>query len=234
MKYKTLCMLFISLAFFVTKSNAGIIYESANLGTMGDIGSYIGSDQFVGSRFSINSAYEVTGFGGHLLTNFGSVWGAIIALPDSSSSSLPSFYPNSIEQHAIVYGLFDTNGTAVDTRVNTNILLDAGDYALIFGGSGWFGATGDGSMAISGNGMMGYYDSGQISSATASYFHTNSEYVNGSWEVQGWQHSNELYSAAPRFVIEGNSVSVNEPATLSLFLLAVMFVNSRSRKRSSS
>ena len=232
MKFKSLLVLLVSLTFFVTKANAGIIHESANLGTMGDFGVGLDQDQFIASRFSIESTYEVTAFGGHFLTTFGSVWGAIVALPDSSSTSFPEFAPGSIEQHAITYALFDTNGIATDASASTDITLEAGDYALIFGGSGWFGATGSGSMAISGSDIMGqHYDSGQVSAPNASYFIAYSEYVNNGWELQGWREDNALYAAAPRFVIEGNAASVDEPATFSMFLLAFMFAGSRLRKR---
>jgi hypothetical protein len=225
MKFKSLSILLVTLSFFVTKVNAGIIYESANLAIMTDIGVSVGSDQFVGSRFSIDSTYDVTAFGGHMKTFFGSVWGAIVALPNSSSSSLPNFDPNSIEQHALIYGLFDTSGSAVDARVSSDITLSAGDYALIFGGSGWFGATGSAALATWGYGIG--RDNGQVATANASYLSANAD---GNGEFQGWRDSSDLYISAPRFVIEGNLVSVDEPATFSIFLLALMFIRARIRK----
>jgi len=125
---------------------ATLIYESATLGSTGQIsGLSVGSNQFLGSKFSITKTFEVSAIGGHIggLTGFGGdVFGAIVKL--SGPSALPTGSPFTGSE-VLASTVFIPDFPSSDVSVPLSVILTPGDYAIIFG-SGLFGATGGGFM----------------------------------------------------------------------------------------
>jgi len=128
----------------VSEVFADIIYESATLGPTGiDFpGNSINSGQYLGSRFSITQQVEVSEIGGHLRTQTGNIFGAIVEL----SGPLPSSFPLSAGE-VVASTVISAPGLSSDVSVPLSVTLMPGDYAIIFG-SGQFGATGFGLMTF--------------------------------------------------------------------------------------
>ncbi len=134
------------------------ILESATLGpsefggglAIGDLV----SNAILGNRFSIIERTRITAIGGHLNTfdgvnlfNRGSIWGVIIPM----SGVLPAFDASEIEANALVNAIFeDDNPSSGDLREPVSLVLNPGDYALLFGGGGLFGTTGQAIMPTNG------------------------------------------------------------------------------------
>ena len=105
------------------------------------------NNSVVGNRFSISEQTQITAIGGHLNTfsdgnlfNVGSIWGAIVSMP----GLLPSFAETDIESNALAFAIFqDSDPDSGDLREAIDLVLAPGDYALLFGGNGRFGATGE-------------------------------------------------------------------------------------------
>jgi len=198
----------------LTSSRAAIVHESATLGafTPTDFGSLILSNsQFLGSRFELTTTTQITGIGGHLF-GAGNVFGAIVAL--TGAGALPSFaIPSDIGANALASALIDVTAPSQDILVSLSVpvVLNAGWYALIFGG-GQFGAVGSGAMPANNTDFSG-----------ASYFFGNSF----SWQDGGFNNT--------RFVVQGYAVSpVPVPAALPLFgtgLAILGFAGWRKRRR---
>ena len=136
-----------------TSARADVVYESATLGPEGQyLGYSIWGQQFLGWRFSFDEATQVTGIGGHFTAEFGELFGAIVPLP--SASGLPAFPGREIESFALASTLVSGTLPSSDVLVPLSVLLDPGDYGLVFGGSdsavGWFpfGAHGIGVMLL--------------------------------------------------------------------------------------
>ncbi len=128
-----------ALAWGSRATRAEPIYESADLGwTGGGSGPGVSTTQFIGSRFHVDQAVEVTGIGGHLGSD-GTIFGALVSL--DSPTALPSGSP--IVSDPLAVTTFDAGLRSRDLVVPLSATLEPGDYALIFG-SGWFGATGTG------------------------------------------------------------------------------------------
>lgn len=116
-------------------------------------------DQWLGARFELDQTYRITDIGGHVKSSsspedFGfadrSVFAAIVPVEDSTG--FPSDTNLSEARFAIVfeapYNDFGPYPYQVpDTVIETDFVLEAGNYALMFG-SGLFGATGGGWMPM--------------------------------------------------------------------------------------
>lgn len=115
--------------------------------------------QWLGARFELDQAYRVTDIGGHVKSSsspeeFGfddrSLFAAIV--PVSESTGFPS---DMMLSEALFTTVFEAPYNDVgpypyqvpDTVIETDFVLESGDYALMFG-SGLFGATGGGWMPL--------------------------------------------------------------------------------------
>jgi len=139
-----------------------VLYESATLGPTGinggaTIGHTTTNSWQLGCRFSLTETAQITAVGGHIgnfsldnghLDPDAEIYAAIVEL--DSPSSFPSFLPSEIETHALAAVTFipgDTSASSADLRVPLSILLEPGNYALIFG-TGLFGVDGMAAMAL--------------------------------------------------------------------------------------
>jgi cysteine-rich repeat protein len=145
---------------------AGTIHESALMGTPSQGGGSSLNTQLIGSRFSVTEAVRISAIGGHIVHYTfepGLLFGAIVAL--SSPTALPSGAPfdGSTMASTTFSGLFPS----ADIRVPMDVILPPGDYAVIFGAGGHFGATGQGAMpqnntAVPGSDDQFFWSSGGL------------------------------------------------------------------------
>lgn len=201
--------------FLGTPAHATIIHESATLGATGQVfGATVWGKQFLGSRFSLAEATQVTGIGGHIAADFtgNGIFGAIVNL--SSPAALPAFPGRDIESFGLASTLFIPPRPSSDILAPLSVLLGPGHYGLVFGGADSavaffpFGATGTGVMPLNNTDLLG-----------SSYF----LFDGFRWVDGGLQNA--------RFVVEGVSVGVPEPATFALMavgLAALAFTRRRS------
>ena len=174
--------------------NNRTILESATLGPSEfggglSIGDSV-SNSIPGNRFSISERSQITAIGGHLNTydgvnlfNRGSIWGAIIPMSDF----LPAFDASEVEANALAHAIFeDDNPSSGDLREPVSLVLNPGDYALIFGGGGLFGTTGQAIMTTT----------DQVRLPGFSFFFWDGRPGNNVWRDGGTDQ-------APRFVVEG-------------------------------
>jgi len=116
-------------------------------------------DQWLGARFELDQKYRITDIGGHVKSSsspegFGfddrSVFAAIVPVYESTG------FPSDIMLSEAVFAtVFEAPYNDVgpypyqvpDTVIETEFVLEAGNYALMFG-SGLFGATGGGWMPL--------------------------------------------------------------------------------------
>lgn len=192
-----------------TASRAAIVHESASMGAIvAGGGVIINSSTFYGSRFSLTSPTQITAIGGHLIGT-GQMLATIIAL--DNATALPSFSTNDLAANAIASTVFDLPNPSQDVRVPLLTLLNAGWYALIFGGD-QSATAGSGNLPTNGT-----------DTAIASYFGNN-----GTAWIAGTINN-------PRFIVEGYTVSaVPLPAALPLFgtgLAVLGFAGWRKRRR---
>jgi hypothetical protein len=165
-----------------------LVLESATLGPQGGGGTSI--DTAVGNRFSITTRTQITAIGGHINTfsggnlgNRGSIWAAIIPL----AGALPSFDLSQVEANAVASALVeDDSFESSDFRVPIEVVLEPGDYALLFGGTGLFGSTGVALMPTAGQAALPGY----------SLIYWDGRVGNNVWRDGG---SDE----AERFIVEG-------------------------------
>ena len=175
-------------------ANADTILESATLGPSEfggglAIGGSV-NNPILGNRFSVSATTQITAIGGHLNTfddgnlfNIGSIWGAIIPM----SGFLPAFDASEIEAIALVHAIFeDDNSSSGDLREPVSLVLNPGDYALLFGGGGLFGTTGEAHMSTT----------NQVRLPGFSVFYWDGRPGNNVWRDGGTDQ-------APRFVVEG-------------------------------
>lgn len=81
MNGKILGLLAVGLLTGPVTAHAAVIYESATLGGTGVRGGFVmDRDSFIGARFSLSSATNITAIGGHLSVSRGTMFGAIVAL----------------------------------------------------------------------------------------------------------------------------------------------------------
>lgn len=163
------------------------------MGVIGQVlGTTIWGQQFLGSRFHLAQAAQVTAVGGHIAADMdppGSLFVAVVKLP--SPAGVPSFAPREIESFALASTVFTPTRPSSDILAPLSTALGAGDYALIFGGADTavnyrpFGSTGTGVMPSSNTDLPG-----------ASYFHGDA-----------WRWVDDHGSVAGlRFVVEGELV----------------------------
>jgi hypothetical protein len=132
--------------------------EITGAGTTGG-GVAVMERQWLGARFELDQAYRITDIGGHVKSSsspeeFGfedrSLFTAIV--PVLESTGFPS---DMLLSEAVFATVFEAPYNDVgpypyqvpDTVIETDFVLESGDYALIFG-SGLFGATGGGWMPL--------------------------------------------------------------------------------------
>ncbi len=179
-------------------AQAGTIYESATLGTIGHTGgSALEFGQFLGSRFTLSAVTDVTAIGGHMIEKGGdgTLWGALISM----SGLLPSFAPQDIEANALGFAILTPTSTSDEFIVPLIITLNPGDYALVFGDNSLFGTTGTGQMP--GPPLTGAVN---FPAGVGSYFFGNATASN-SWTNPG---------PPGRFVVQGTVIP--EPSTMLL------------------
>lgn len=190
-------------------THAAIIYESSTLGTTGSGGGFSLNAQYLGTRFTLDSSAHITGIGGHIVTFAGTVWGALFELPAASPSSVLGT-DSDLETNALASALFTSTGSSSDLISSVDVTLNAGDYALIFGGNGLFGSTGTGAMPGNDSNLPG-----------ASYFFRNG---GGTWNENGF--------SSARFVVEGSFSAVSAPASLVLLSLGLALLGFTRRAQS--
>lgn len=187
---------------FSVPANAALIHESATLGATGQGGGVsVDSGQFLGSRFSVSSTTNVTGIGGHLRSSqiIGNnlIFGAIITL--SSPVALPTGSPLDIGE-VLAFAAFNPGDPSSDVLVPLAVTLAAGDYALVFGSSELFGATGNGGMPS---------NNAEISGSASYFFYNGTDWLDG-----GFSNA--------RFTVDAEVSPVPLPAGLPLFLSALV------------
>ncbi len=191
-----LCVLLLC-ALLIPPATAATIYESATLGPTGQTGGgyAVNGDQFLGTRFEITEATDVTAIGGHLYGSE-SLFGAILTL--DSMSALPHGSPFDAGE-VVATVTFSPGSASSDFRTPLSVTLQPGIYAIVFG-SGQFDATGSGGMPFN--------NSDQPAAS----------YINGG-EDNWWRGG----FSQVRFVVEGDlaDATVPEPATLALAGLAL-------------
>lgn len=192
----------LALAIMPRTATAVVIHESASLGATGQMGGYnLSVDQFLGSRFSITSSFQVTNVGGHInLLDPDKIFAAIVQL--TSPTALPTGSPFA-GLELLASTAFTPNQPSSDILTPLSVQLTAGDYALIFG-SGTLGATGYGTMPRNNTDLPGF-----------SYFAWGA--ANG-WVEGGFDST--------RFVVIGTSIPdppapIPEPTTITLFSIAL-------------
>jgi hypothetical protein len=120
-------------------AKAAIIHESASPGPTGQTSGFPAeATQWLGSRFSLSEAFNVTQIGGHLFGTGGTIFGAIIAL--ASPGATPAKQADVLSS-VIASTTFSPPTPSADVRTPLSVTLPAGDYALVFG-SGALTASG--------------------------------------------------------------------------------------------
>jgi hypothetical protein len=201
---------FIVLGSIGTAKASTLVLESATYSSADlSLGYSVTSFNSLGWRFQIDETLQVTEIGGNF-GNFyrsGNIFGAIVSL--DSPNALPSENPNSL-QNVLGQTTFTPTSLGDDTLTPLSVLLNPGNYALIFG-SGQFGATGSSAMPFT----------GQVNFPGSSYFFSNNIWIDG-----GFSNT--------RFIVKGDEVrqgdqvrqSVPEPTSvLGLFVFTVLSVS---------
>ncbi len=205
-----LCLAIVALLFGWVGQVQGvtIIHESATMVAVEQLGGFVLAEgQFLGSRFSVSTAVTVQQIGGHIGGfDFGNLFGTIVSL--SSPSALPSSDP--FDGTTFASTTFTAALPSADIRTPLDATLAAGDYALIFGGSGQSGAT------------VGFMPRFNMDLLGASYFF---------WNGFAWTDG---AISGTRFVVEGTvETVVPEPSTLLLLGTAVLGLLGYARRRMS-
>ncbi len=178
--------------------DAGIVLETATMGASSMGGGYaLGGtpNAILGARFSVTLKTQITAIGGHFntygggnLSNIGSIWGAVISMPDV----LPNINARDIEANAIASAVFqDGNPASGDLREAVSVVIEPGNYALLIGGGGLFNTTG--------SGVMAHLD--QVALPGASFFQWDGRPGYDRW----WDGIGSFVgpTGTPRFVVEG-------------------------------
>lgn len=203
--------------FFSSTANATIIYESAIFTTPGGTaGSAISANQFLGTPFSITEIVEVTAIGGHMVATAGNtIFGTIVPIP--SPNFVPGVAPLEIESIALASTIFSPNATASDFKMPLSIVLNPGDYAVIFG-SGLFGATGTAALINDNNVFI----------PNTFVFSTDNIPPPTGFPLGRWNGPIQNYSSL-RMSVEGNVVP--EPSTFILIGIGLIGIATVAIKR---
>lgn len=114
----------------------------------------LSEESWLGARFELNQLYRITDVGGHVKSSSTypdrSLFAAVV--PVLESTGFPS---DILLSEAVFATIFEAPFNDVgpypyqvpDTIINTDFVLEAGSYALLFG-SGLFGATGAGWLPL--------------------------------------------------------------------------------------
>jgi hypothetical protein len=183
--------LFVSLV-VVRPVQADLVHASAYLGSTGVTDVYGLPYNYLGSRFSINSVFEVESVGGHIGSTSGyrgDLFAAIVSL--DGPIALPSGSP--FDSSTVASTVFTAPNPSEDILVPLSATLNPGHYALIFG-SGQFGADGNGGMPTNNVDFPG----------RASYFQWRQD--TSEWEAYN--------GGGLRFLVMGNVAPGPTPAPL--------------------
>jgi hypothetical protein len=184
-----------------------LILESATLGnpSQGN-GTILGPQQYVGARFHLTLPTQVDRVGGFIGPtggNSATVFAAIAAL--ASPDGFPAVRPSDFQPLAATTILLPSEMSEVEDHVvPLSVLLQPGDYALIFG-SGRFGGVG-----------VGQITRGNPETAQASYF--LGSFPNTTTNL--WRNESGLVNM--RFLVYGTTVP--EPTAAVLATLAAPLV----------
>jgi len=117
---------------FHATAYADVVFESASLGSGGQVGGAdINGTQFVGARFELLEPHEITAVGGHLGSFGGTLFAAIVPL--DSMGALPA--STNVPSIALEITHFTNEGVSGEWSFPLEVALDAGTYAIIFGGT---------------------------------------------------------------------------------------------------
>lgn len=156
---------------------------SAPLGLTGETSGFsVNDEQFLGWRFQLDSASQVTAVGGHIGA-VGNIFGAIVAINDPNA--LPQGNPF-LPGEVLASTTFNPGFISSDARTPLSVTLGPGNYELIFG-SGLFGATGSGFMPSNNSDFLG-----------STYFYYSARNSGGTWVDGGISNT--------RFVVEANAI----------------------------
>jgi hypothetical protein len=206
-KNKTVAVIVLNLLFFSANAQGAIIHESATIDSIYLKGGYaVYSTQYLASRFHIYEPVQVTAIGGHIISyKPGTFFGAIITLTGPDALPL-DIYNRLLSPSEVVASVVFHPGATIDYRVPLSVVLEPGDYSIIFG-TDQLGASG-------GSGYMPY--EGLIVTPGATFFRWDDDYMGGCWRES---HGVE------RFVVEGEIIP--EPGTLLLLGLGWLFLRRR-------
>jgi len=167
--------------------SAEVIFESATMGAAGQTGGVgINVNQYLGARFVISQRTQVTAIGGHLTQwGAGDFFGTIVKL--TSSNDMPNGSPFN-GSDIMASTVFDPGFPSSDFREPNAVVLEPGDYALIFGTDALGSSGGVGAMPTSGQTILG----------SPSFI---------LWNGSGWFNAQPF---AGRFVVEGVLLDPNE------------------------
>lgn len=131
----------IAVGLFSATTQAAILHESASVGAPANAfeGVAVYGGNWVGSRFTVDTEWQVTSVGARYAQLSGSTFAAIVAL--SGPGALPSFTPTAIAGNAIASAVFTAAPVNQDFTLSLSATLSAGEYALVFG-TGALGSTG--------------------------------------------------------------------------------------------
>ncbi len=188
-------------------AEAAILFESANLGDLGQLGGpSIYSEQMLGASFFVDEPVYVTAVGGHVIGSAGTFFAAIIEL--ESLGALPPDPPFD-SSDVVVSTVFETPYPSDDVRIPLTTVLDQGHYAILLGTDQLGASGGSGAMPVDGQ----------------QTFDHNGALI---WNVQPGADEGEWirgYSLGCRFVVEG--VPVPEPAGFLFLLLGSLYARKR-------
>lgn len=198
-------------------TNADIIFESATLGSDGQtggpaFGQLTGATAVIGVRFSISERTQVNSVGGHV---FGArsrpdpVSAAIIGLP---FDEFPPIGNDLSQMDVRASSLWDLEPSPSSEQfVDLDVILEVGEYALLFGGA-QPGATGAGAMPT--GSRTGGED---IGDPVYLYF---TDINNAGWHNQ--------QRRGHRFVVRGQAIP--EPASATMLIGMVAVITFRRRR----